>query len=206
MKNIKFVVLFIAVSLINCERDDICAYTTSTTPRLIIEFYDTDEPDDLKNVPRLTVYGEGMFTDEDGVITPPTEASDSIVEVYDASDSIDDESSYVFNVNTNTIALPLKLTDDLGNNFITTRFILEKDTNLRIDGTGESNIDILEIRYSTDFVYVSRACGYKSTFINLGVSRDLVIDDDRWITNIVIEESIESTVENENTTHVRIYH
>ncbi|MUU77436.1 DUF6452 family protein [Winogradskyella endarachnes] len=206
MKNLKYIVLLIAISFINCERDDICAYTTSTTPRLIIEFYDTDNPDDLKDVPRLTVYGEGIFTDEDGITTEPTESSDSIVEVYDESDTIDDAPSYVFNVNTDIIALPLKLTDDLGNNFITTRFILEKDTNLRIDGSGESNIDILEIRYSTDFVYVSRACGYKSTFINLGVSRDSTLDDDTWIRNIIIEESIESTVENENTTHVRIYH
>lgn len=206
MKNIKFVILLIAVSLINCERDDICAYTTSTTPRLIIEFYDSDSPDDLKDVPRLTVYGEGMFTDEDGITTPPIEESDSIVEVYDESETIDDEPSYVFNVNTDIIALPLKLTDDLGNNFITTRFILEQNTNLRLDGSGESNIDILEIRYSTDFVYVSRACGYKSTFFNLGVSRDLNDDDNTWIRNIIIEESIESTVENENTTHVRIYH
>ena len=205
MKNIKFVVLFIAIALINCERDDICSYTTSTTPRLIIEFYDTDEPDDLKNVPRLTVYGEGMFTDEDGVTTEPTEASDRIVEVYDESDSIDDDVSYVFNINTNTIALPLKVDDVPVGEFITTRFILEKDTNLRLDETGGSNIDILEIRYSTDLVYVSRACGYKSTFTDLGLTRESLIDDP-WITNIVIEESIESTIENENTTHVRIYH
>ncbi|WP_340155730.1 DUF6452 family protein [uncultured Winogradskyella sp.] len=205
MKNIKFVVLLIAIALINCERDDICSYTTSTTPRLIIEFYDTDEPDDLKNVPRLTVYGEGMFTDEDGVTTEPTEASDRIVEVYDESDSIDDDVSYVFNINTNTIALPLKVDDVPVGEFITTRFILEKDTNLRLDETGGSNIDILEIRYSTDLVYVSRACGYKSTFTDLGLTRESLIDDP-WITNIVIEESIESTIENENTTHVRIYH
>ncbi|WP_299110323.1 DUF6452 family protein [uncultured Winogradskyella sp.] len=205
MKNIKFVVLLIAIALINCERDDICSYTTSTTPRLIIEFYDTDEPDDLKNVPRLTVYGEGMFTDEDGVTTEPTEASDRIVEVYDESDSIDDDVSYVFNINTNTIALPLKVDEVPVGEFITTRFILEKDTNLRLDETGGSNIDILEIRYSTDLVYVSRACGYKSTFTDLGLTRESLIDDP-WITNIVIEESIESTIENENTTHVRIYH
>lgn len=206
MKNIKFVVLLIAVSLINCERDDICAFTTSTTPRLIIEFYDTDEPDDLKNVPRLTVYGEGMFTDIDGITTEPIEASDSIIAVYSEDEEIDDDVSYVFNINTNQIALPLKVDEVPVGEFITTRFILEKDTNLRLDETGGSNIDILEIRYSTDLVYVSRACGYKSTFTNLGLSRESVIDVDTWITNIVIEESIESTVENENTTHVRIYH
>ncbi|NRD22589.1 hypothetical protein HNV10_05015 [Winogradskyella litoriviva] len=207
MKNIKFIILFIAISLINCERDDICAYTTSTTPRLIIGFYDTDNPDDLKDVPKLTVYGEGIFTDENGVTTPPTESSDSIIAVYNEAEEIDDEPSYVFNINTDKIALPLKIGDlPEGENFITTRYILEKNTNLRLDGTGESSLEVLEIRYNTELVYVSRACGYKSTFTNLGISRDAAVDSDSWIANIIIEESIESTVENENTTHLRIYH
>ena len=59
MKKIKFFILFIAISLINCERDDICAETTSTTPRLLIEFYDALSTDDLKNVALFS--SEGFF-------------------------------------------------------------------------------------------------------------------------------------------------
>lgn len=198
MKSIKFLVLFIAIALINCERDDICAESTSTTPRLIIEFYDADELDAVKTVPRLTVYGEGLIRNEDGEIIEPTEVSDKILPVYN------DDDSYVFNVNTSIIALPLKIDDGLNNETVTTRFILEKDTNHRIDGTGESNVDILKITYKTEFVYVSRACGKKSIFTQLNVSRES--DGTPWTGNIIIEESIENTVENEDTTHVRIYH
>ena len=36
------------ITLQNCERDDICAEGTTTTPRLLIEFYDASNPDDFK--------------------------------------------------------------------------------------------------------------------------------------------------------------
>ncbi|WP_179377127.1 DUF6452 family protein [Winogradskyella wichelsiae] len=198
MKNVKFLILLIAVALINCERDDICAATTQTTPRLIIEFYDATDTDELLNVPRITVYGEGLFTDEDGVTTEPIEESDLIITDYD------DDDSYVFNVNSNKIALPLIVGNE--GELTTTRFVLEKDTDLRIDDDEDtnSNIDIIEISYNNEFVYVSRACGYKSNFNSLGVSR--VADDDNWISNIEIEETTQESIEDESTTHVRIYH
>lgn len=205
MKNIKFLILFIAIALINCERDDICAATTQTTPRLIIEFYDAIETEDLKNVPRLTVYGDGLFTDEDGIVTEPTDGTEGVL--LEISDS--GVESYVFNVNKNKIALPLIIDEVPQSESITTRFILEKETNLRVeddDLTTNSNKDILEIKYNTEFVYVSRACGYKSIFTNLEVRIDTSDDSELWIANIQIEESIELTVENENTTHVRIFH
>ncbi|WP_178984981.1 DUF6452 family protein [Winogradskyella helgolandensis] len=200
MRSLKILVLLIAIALINCERDDICAATTQTTPRLIIEFYDASETDELLNVSRITVYREGIFTDEDGVTTEPIEESDKIITEYD------DEDSYVFNVNNNKIALPL-LVDAEGQPQITVRYVLEKDTDLRIedeDPLTNSNIDIIEISYNTEFVYVSRACGYKSNFNSLGVAR--ISDDDQWITNIEIEETTQSSIQDENTTHVRIYH
>ncbi|MGJ8550450.1 DUF6452 family protein [Winogradskyella wichelsiae] len=198
MKNVKFLILLIAVALINCERDDICAATTQTTPRLIIEFYDATDTDELLNVPRITVYGEGLFTDEDGVTTEPIEESDLIITDYD------DDDSYVFNVNSNKIALPLIVGNE--GELTTTRFVLEKDTDLRIDDDEDtnSNIDIIEFSYNNEFVYVSRACGYKSNFNSLGVSR--VADDDNWISNIEIEETTQESIEDESTTHVRIYH
>ncbi|WP_405572391.1 DUF6452 family protein [Winogradskyella sp. Asnod2-B02-A] len=200
MKRLLIFISFITLAIINfnCERDDICAATTQTTPRLIVSFYDATDTEELLNVSRITVYGDGLFTDEDGVTTEPIEESNLIIVDYD------DEDSYVFNINSNTIALPLIVGHE--GELLTTRFVLEKDTDLRLDDddSTSSNIDIIEISYNTDFVYVSRACGYKSNFKSIGVSR--VTDDDNWITNIEIEETTQALIENENTTHVRIYH
>lgn len=187
LKNFKFFILCLAVALINCERDDICAEGTATTPRLLVEFFDATSPEDLKNVPRLTLYGEGLIVDENGIETEPSAASSATL---------------VFNANANSVELPLKIDDGDENELVTiTRFVLEKDTNLRLNDTGISNKDIIEIRYQTEFIYVSRACGYKSIFKNLSVTR--ITDEDNWISSINVDVT---EIENENTVHVRINH
>ncbi len=189
--NIKYSIVFIisliaVITLQNCERDDICSETTATTPRLLIEFYDVTSPDDLKSVLRLTAYGEGLVVDENGIEIEPVVASDATL---------------LFNENENNIALPLLIGSE--GESTTVRFVLEKFTNFRLDEdtTTESNVDIIEISYIPQFIYVSRACGYKSIFRNLDI--DLVPGEDAWISNIDIEET---TIENENTVHVRIFH
>ena len=52
-----------------------------------------------------------------------------------------------------------------------------------------------------DDIYVSRACGYKATFTNLGAV--LTLDTDNWATQITIEIN---TIDNENAAHINIYH
>ena len=180
MKKLKILFVSILIVLISCERDDICAATTPTTPRLIVEFYDINNPDELKSVTRLTAYGEGLATD-------PTESNS--------------EGIIVFNANSSSIELPLLIGNE--NEVTTSRFILEKDTNLRLNDNPDntSDIDIIEVSYTTEFIYVSRACGYKSIFNNLDVDFEFV-DGSSWIINV---ESLE-TVEDENTVHVRILH
>lgn len=194
MKKLKFIFLFLVITCINCERDDICAESTSTTPRLIIEFYDVLEPDDLTSVPRISVYGLELFLDENDTLIPPEESSDSIVEYDD---------TYLFNVNSSEIGLPLIIGNE--NEFVSTRFVLEKNTNLRLDDNANtnSNIDIIEITYTSRFEYVSRACGYKSVFTNIDINIDPDgTDDDIWIENIQIEETI---IEDEDTAHYSFY-
>ena len=107
----------------------------------------------------------------------------------------------VFNSNVNRIELPLLIGNE--NQFTTTRYVLEKNTNLRLDENDNtsSNIDILEITYTPEFIYVSRACGFKSQFIGLSISVET--DSDLWISNI---ETVETTVQDENTVHARIFH
>lgn len=187
MKKSLLALIALCLVFINCERDDICPAATPTTPRLLIEFYDVTSTDDLKNVPRLTVYGEDLFL-ENGTLVPPETASNSTI---------------VFNANDNAIELPLIVNNE--GDITTTTYVLERDTNLRLDEdtTTESNIDIINISYTTEFIYVSRACGYKSIFNNLDIEIDIDNDTDQWINNIIIDEI---TVENEDTIHVRIFH
>lgn len=174
--------IFLLVLNFSCERDDICAASTRTTPRLIIEFYDVTSTEDLKSVPRLTAHGEDLVTD-------PNEETDT-------------DLLLAFNENLNVLELPLMIeNEDIE---VTSRFILERDTNLRLDEdvTTDSNIDVIEVSYIPEFEYVSRACGYKSIFTNLTVNVDS--DDlDPWISNIIVDVE---TIENENTVHVRILH
>lgn len=54
-----FTLLF-ALSIWNCEKDDICEENTPTTPKLIIEFYDNESPTNKKNITDLKVTAAGM--------------------------------------------------------------------------------------------------------------------------------------------------
>jgi hypothetical protein len=51
-----------AFTFSSCEKDDICEATTSTTPRLVIRFYDVNNASVAKNVTNLTIIGEGKTT------------------------------------------------------------------------------------------------------------------------------------------------
>lgn len=58
--SILLLVSLFAFSFWNCEKDDICADTTPTTPRVVIEFYDFANPTVLKNVTNLGVIAPGF--------------------------------------------------------------------------------------------------------------------------------------------------
>ncbi|MGC6438119.1 MAG: DUF6452 family protein [Flavobacteriaceae bacterium] len=81
-----------------------------------------------------------------------------------------------------------------------TRFRLYKNYDV-VDDEILGNPDEITIAYSTQTVYVSRACGYKNTYTIQGVSIDS--DNDLWTisTEILLNE-----VTNENETHIKIFH
>lgn len=54
-----FSILF-TMSFFNCEKDDICEEGTPTTPRMIIEFYDNNNPTNKKTVTDLKITAEGL--------------------------------------------------------------------------------------------------------------------------------------------------
>ena len=185
MKKIKYFILVISLFLFACERDDICAEGTPTTPRLLIEFFDVTDIETLKSVTRLSAYAETVITDE--LPTNDEEASDLAI---------------LFNSNANNLVLPLII--GIEGEETVTEYILEKNTNLRIndDTSTDSNRDVIRITYKPEFVYVSRACGFKSIFNDLEI--EIIDDGDNWIQNLLPTGSI--TVENEDATHVQILH
>jgi len=166
MKKI-FLLLLITLTFSSCEKDDICDATTSTTPRLIVQFYDISNPTTLKNVTNLRIVAPGFTT---GI---PFSA-------------------------VSKIEVPLKTTDDT----TTFNFIQNgDDTN-----TTNDNTDVIQINYTRNDVFVSRACGYKTVFTlnnpNGFLRTDAIPLDGLWIQNYTV---VTSNIETENEIHVKIY-
>lgn len=167
--------LFLVSILWNCERDDICAEATPTTPRLIIQFNDIADFEASKTVRQLTVIG----LDNEG----------------------NEVNTLISRANTNEIALPLRIgTEGISN---TTRYKLIKDADFDTDNNPatNSNTDIITITYIPEFVFVSRACGFKSIFNALGINSEN--DDEIWI---LAEQLNTDNVENENNAHITLFH
>ncbi|MEC3908581.1 DUF6452 family protein [Tamlana sp. 2201CG12-4] len=180
MKYLKILIipaLLIAIISLACEPDDICASATSTTPRLIIDFYDADNPDSRKNVFDLVVFGVGN------------------------DDPLED---YIFQ-DTDDVFLPLK-TDVNTTQFILIKDAEINDNGTPDDPSDDfidGNADTITINYSREEVYVSRACGYKTIYKNVTLTPEP--DDDNWIKSREPINDNQS-VENELETHFNITH
>ena len=176
MKKI-LLLLLVSVTFSSCEKDDVC--TEETTPRVVLEFYDITNNATLKNVVNLVVQA-------DGAATPI---------VFNTALPVTDATRYLFNGN--KLKLPLKIDDT------TTKYSLILNST---STTGGVNEDFLQFDYAHQNVYVSRACGYKTTF-NLnnpgGVTKtDAATPDSFWIKDINI---ITYNITTENETHIKIY-
>lgn len=177
-KYIAMVVIALAIcTTISCERDDICPESTPTTPRLIIDFYDVSIQENSKNVFGLVAVGVG---------------NDNVLDGYAI-------------VNTNNIILPLK-TDSTATQYIIYKEYTYDDNDTPDDETDDvigGNPDVITINYSTELVFVSRACGYKTIFNNVTIS--IEDDGDNWILS---RESINDnqSVEDETATHFNLFH
>lgn len=156
MKKI-FLVLLVAFSFSSCEKDDICDAATSTTPRLVIEFYDNlIATPTLKSLTKLKAVATGM---DEGVVF---------------NSALTDSSRYLSN--SSKVYLPL---DPSAN---TTTYTLTNNF-----GAATANADVLTFYYTKKEVYVSRACGYKYLFNLTNTNTDILTPDtDNWIKNIII--------------------
>lgn len=130
-----YIVVF-AISFWNCEKDDICAEGTVTTPRLVIEFYDATSPTTLKNVTNLRVEESGTGI---GVVF---------------NSSLDESDANRYLTNDNTIEIPLKTFADQS----------QFDFKLNYGDISNEVNDFITIDYSREDIYISRACGYKTNF------------------------------------------
>jgi len=174
------------MAIVGCERDDICAEATQTTPALLVEFRDFSEPENLKSVRQLRVIA---IDDNENVI-------DTLV---------------LPSQNPNTLSLPLLIRPEFDENgeqnIVTTRYVLEKNSDLadNDEDDNDSEIVVLEINYANEFIYVSRACGYKSVFRLEPITgiRVVPVDEPAWVRNTRIENEL---IENENEAKVLILH
>lgn len=166
--------------LLGCERDDICPEDISTTPRLILEFFDVSNQENNKNVPRLFVQGVGNtvpLSDYDG----------------DAAAS--------------TVELPLK-TDENFTTFRFIRDYVVNDNGTPNDTSDDfiaGNEDFITINYITENVYVSRACGFKTIYRSVSVEFGEEDIADRWI-RIIQAVNDNQSIEDETTTHFKFFH
>ena len=177
MKKFVLVLLLAATAIVlwNCEKDDICEEGTPATPRMIIEFYDNNNPTALKSVTNLKVIADG---EANGIVFDETKTGDA---------------KYRFNGN--KLQLPLKTTADL----VKYSFIFN-------DGNAVPaliNTDVIDINYTRDDIYISRACGYKTVFeLNSPNGMVLTPDTSNWIKQISVQTT---TITTENEVHVKIY-
>ena len=146
IKKIGFVA-FILATLNTCERDDICPEDVPTTPRMIVEFFNISNQENLKNVPNLYVQGIG---------------NDNAL------------SEFIGTSAKNKIQLPLK-TDENSTQFLLINDYAIDDNGTPDDESDDiqtGNEDIITINYITENVYVSRACGYKTIFKTVNIQFD----------------------------------
>lgn len=178
MKKIAALLFIVIFSFSSCEKDDICDANTPTTPRLVIEFYNINDPLTLKNVTDLKVIGEGMS------------------EAYAFNATALDNSKYL--ANGSKIMIPLK-TDA---NTTTYQFIVNsQNTNSALIDT-----DKITFNYARQDVFVSRACGFKTVYafdpLNPFIHTAIPDTKEKWMKKISIQKS---NVDNENETHIKIY-
>ena len=153
-------VLLLAVSFWNCEKDDICADGNSDTPFIVIEFYDSANPTVLKNVTNLKVLLNGNST----------------AVVFNKDLDAENQTRYLSNGN--KIAIPLNANGE------------QSDFDFKFNfGDAAENTDVITFNYKTRNVYISRACGYKTNF-QLDPTNPIIVTNDanNWIQNIVVTQ------------------
>lgn len=171
----KISVLLICISIFSafysCQ-DDFCI--DPTTPQLTIRFYDKDSVEDYTKTIEIIAYVEkdSTYIDEDSGNEVTVTYNDTI-EDFNGTSALD---SIYLPIDTQSTNVSYVFFDSIG-------------------GTAET----LSIDYTTEDIYVSNACGYKSVF------RDFTFEHttDNWIST---SEQLETEIVDQTQAHVKIYH
>ncbi len=116
-------ILALATTFSGCEKDDICAESTETTPRLVIEFYNKSIPSDKKNVTDLSV----VNTAEQSPITV-NGASKIIIPLKTTEDSVE----YTFTIFSKNPDPAIQNTDKLTFNYDRNSIFISRACGFRI--------------------------------------------------------------------------
>ena len=170
------VLLLITSYLMSCEKDDICAEGTPTTPGLVVEFYKKDNQ---------------------SVLNPVSHPTTNIV--YYVQES----------VKRDTLKSGSKLILPLKTDAHEVTWALEYNSTSSA-GVKTTNTDFFTIKYTRKETYVSRACGYKTTFTlhpdtvenPNPLPTDPVSENALFIKDVVV---VTPNIETENEVHVKIY-
>ncbi len=184
---ISIISLFVIFITQSCERDDICAESTATTPQLIVRFFNVAAQESTKTVTDLRVFGVNDLGES--IVIPELDI-----------------------VDTDSIALPLNTSAN------ETKFLLHRNYEVNDNDTPDDdtddfvtgNPDIITVSYTTEQVYVSRACGFKTIFNDLVFSIEQEADDPdddlgNWLQQFIITTT-NNTVEDETAAHITIFH
>ena len=187
MKKLISLLLIFTFGLSSCEKDDICDPNTPTTPRLVLSFFENNATSIPKNLVNLKVVGKGRSEKDGGIVFNETTIDSTLMYLTSAS----------------TISIPLKVDED------STTYTFIYDANST--NPAAKNSDEITFYYSRNNVYVSRACGFKTTFI-LNPSSTVPLSfpfqqtdpagDGAWMKRLIVQEH---NIDNENETHIKVY-
>ncbi|RKS42676.1 hypothetical protein BC962_3133 [Gillisia mitskevichiae] len=114
--------------------------------------------------------------------------------------AVGDTLNFEIPTNPSEISIPLKTDVDL----TSYEFILNANDDEEEEPTSAENSDIINFTYTRNQEYINSACSFKVTYINLEAK--LVAEtpsSNNWIKDIIVDQS---TVEDETTTHISIFH
>lgn len=116
------------------------------------------------------------------------------VDNFNAKEINSEEFYYENNKSDTIVKIPLQTTE----NQTIYNFVIHKDQ----EEEEEKSQQII-FNYTTEEIYINRPCGFKNTFADFQV--DLIEENpEDWIKDIEIPH--ENTIDDENTTHLYIYH
>jgi len=178
MKKILLVIM-IGLLTLSCEKDDICGANTPTTPRLIIKFYDNQNPASVRFVKDLRIT--------------------SIVNGVEKAIIFEKSNTEI--LNDTMVTLPLKVNENL------TEYKFTFNSKSEIQSL--ISIDDLTFNYTRKDEFVSRACGFKTLFeMNASNQNPIIINETpgitagNWIKGVQITQP---KIYNENETHIKIF-